>query len=127
MPITVKENIDLLGTPTTSGLTVLAEALPSANAPIVDRMLAAGAIPIGRTNLPELGLRIDTSNRLRGRTGNVWNPALTPGGSSGGEGSAIGRGCRRSGWATTSAGHCAPPRFATAWSGCARPCIASPT
>ena len=74
VPITVKENIDLLGTPTTSGLTVLAEALPSANAPIVDRMLAAGAIPIGRSNLPELGLRIDTSNRLRGRTGNAWEP-----------------------------------------------------
>ena len=90
VPITVKENIDLLGTPTTSGLTVLAEALPTANAPIVDRMLAAGAIPIGRTNLPELGLRIDTSNRLRGRTGNAWDPALTPGGSSGGEGSALG-------------------------------------
>ena len=41
VPITVKENIDLLGTPTTSGLTVFAEALPTANAPIVDRMLAA--------------------------------------------------------------------------------------
>ncbi len=90
VPITVKENIDLAGTPTTSGLTVLAEAVPAANAPIVDRLLAAGAIPIGRTNLPELGLRIDTSNPLRGRTGNAWNPALTPGGSSGGEGSALG-------------------------------------
>ena len=90
VPITVKENIDLLGTPTTSGLAVLADAMPAANAPIVDRMLAAGAIPIGRTNLPELGLRIDTSNPLRGRTGNAWNPALTPGGSSGGEGAALG-------------------------------------
>lgn len=90
VPITVKENIDLLDTPTTSGLAVAAEAYPTANAPVVDRMLAAGAIPIGRTNLPELGLRIDTSNSLRGRTGNAWNPALTPGGSSGGEGAAIG-------------------------------------
>jgi amidase len=90
VPITIKENIDFLGTPTTSGLAVAAEAYPSAHAPIVDRVLAAGAIPIGRTNLPELGLRIDTSNPLRGRTGNAWNPALTPGGSSGGEGSALG-------------------------------------
>ena len=90
VPITVKENIDLMGTPTTSGLTVLAEAMPTSNAPVVERMIAAGAIPIGRTNLPELGLRIDTSNALRGRTGNAWNPALTPGGSSGGEGAAIG-------------------------------------
>ncbi|MCB0969546.1 MAG: hypothetical protein KDB37_22130, partial [Ilumatobacter sp.] len=90
VPITIKENIDYLGTPTTSGLAVAAEAYPSAHAPIVDRVLAAGAIPIGRTNLPELGLRIDTSNPLRGRTGCAWNPALTPGGSSGGEGSALG-------------------------------------
>ena len=90
VPFTVKENIDLLGTPTTSGLAVLADAQPTAHAPVVSRMLAAGAIPIGRTNLPELGLRIDTSNPLRGRTGNAWNPALTPGGSSGGEGAALG-------------------------------------
>jgi amidase len=90
VPVTVKENIDLLGTPTTSGLHVLADAYPTANAPVVERMLAAGAIPIGRTNLPELGLRIDTSNPLRGRTANAWNHALTPGGSSGGEGAALG-------------------------------------
>ncbi len=127
VPITVKENIDLLGTPTTSGLTVLAEALPSANAPIVDRMLAAGAIPIGRTNLPELGLRIDTSNRLRGRTGNAWNPALTPGGSSGGEGSAIGARMSPLGLGNDIGGSLRAPRSATAWSGCDRPCIASPT
>ena len=90
VPITVKENIDLLGTPTTGGLAAAAEAYPTMHAPVVERMLAAGAIPIGRTNLPELGLRIDTSNPLRGRTGNAWDPTLTPGGSSGGEGSAIG-------------------------------------
>lgn len=90
VPFTVKENIDLLGTPTTGGLAVAADAYPTATAPIVERMLAAGAIPIGRTNMPELGLRIDTSNSLRGRTGNAWDPSLTPGGSSGGEGSAIG-------------------------------------
>jgi amidase len=89
VPITVKENIDLFGTPTTNGLTDASDVYPSASAPVVERLIAAGAIPIGRTNLPELGLRIDTSNPLRGRTGNAWNPALTPGGSSGGEGSAI--------------------------------------
>ena len=127
VPITVKENIDLLGTPTTSGLTVLAEALPSANAPIVDRMLAAGAIPIGRTNLPELGLRIDTSNRLRGRTGNAWNPSLTPGGSSGGEGSALAARMSPLGLGNDIGGSLRAPRSAMAWSGCDRPCIACPT
>ena len=68
VPFTVKENIDLIGTPTTQGLPILAEAMPPNNAPIVDRMIKAGAIPIARTNLPELGLRLDTDNPLRGRT-----------------------------------------------------------
>jgi amidase len=89
VPISVKENIDVAGTPTTQGLALLANAFPGTDAPVVARMRAAGAIPLIRTNLPELGLRIDTSNTLRGRTGNAWNPLLTPGGSSGGEGAAL--------------------------------------
>ena len=92
VPFTIKENIDLLGTPTTDGLPVKAEAMPARNAPIVERMLHAGAIPLGRTNMPELGARLDTDNPLRGRTRNPWNGGLTPGGSSGGEGAAIATG-----------------------------------
>ncbi|HJL54096.1 MAG TPA: amidase family protein [Arenicellales bacterium] len=92
VPFTVKENIDLLGTPTTQGLPAMAEAMPGQNAPIVDRMIAAGAIPIGRTNLPEMGARLDTDNPLRGRTLNPWNRDLTPGGSSGGEAAALATG-----------------------------------
>ncbi len=92
VPYTIKENIDLVGTPTTQGLPSLADAIPSANSPIVDRMNSAGAIPIARTNLPEAGLRIDTENPLRGRTFNPWNKKLTPGGSSGGEAVAIATG-----------------------------------
>lgn len=89
VPITVKENIDVAGTPTTSGLHVLAEAIADRDAPVVERMRRAGAIVMARTNLPELGLRIDTGNPLRGRTGNPWDLTLTPGGSSGGEGAAL--------------------------------------
>ena len=48
VPFTIKENIDLVGTPTTQGLAAFADTLPARNAPIVDRMLAAGAIPLGR-------------------------------------------------------------------------------
>ena len=92
VPFTIKENIDFLGTPTTHGLPMLAESIPLRNAPIVDRMLSAGAIPIGRTNMPEMGMRLDTDNPLRGRTFNPWNKALTPGGSSGGEAAAIATG-----------------------------------
>ena len=70
VPITVKENIDYVGVPTTNGLKLLEDSYPTKNAPIIDRMLESGAIPIGRTNLPELGLRLDTDNPLRGRTFN---------------------------------------------------------
>lgn len=92
VPVTVKENIDLAGTPTTWGLVALEQAIPTQDAPIVERIRVAGAIPIGRTNLPEMGLRISTNNPLRGLTRNPWNPELTAGGSSGGEGSAIASG-----------------------------------
>lgn len=92
VPFTIKENIDLVGYPTTSGLAAFAEAMPTMNAVTVERMLGAGAVPIGRTNMPELGLRVSSENRFRGRTSNPWNPTLTAGGSSGGEGSAIGSG-----------------------------------
>ena len=92
VPFTIKENIDFKGTPTTQGVPLLAESMPPRNAPIVDRMMEAGAIPIGRTNLPEMGMRLDTDNPLRGRTFNPWNKELTPGGSSGGEAAAIATG-----------------------------------
>ena len=92
VPFTVKENIDLAGTATTQGLVALAEAVAPVDAPVVERMRAAGAIPIGRTNLPDLGLRIHTDSSLRGLTRNPWDPGVTAGGSSGGEASALASG-----------------------------------
>jgi amidase len=92
VPFTIKENIDCTGSATTHGLPALSAAMPAADAPVVARMKAAGAIPLGRTNLPEMGLRITTDNPLRGRTSNPWNPARTAGGSSGGEGAALATG-----------------------------------
>ena len=92
VPFTVKENIDLAGTPTTQGVPALAEAVPSVDAPQVGRLRAAGAIPIGRTNLPDFGLRVHTDSALHGLTRNPWNPARTAGGSSGGEAAALATG-----------------------------------
>ena len=92
VPITIKENIDQVGYATTQGLAALLDAMPAVNAPTVQRLLDAGAIPIGRTNMPELGLRVSTENSLRGLTRNPWDYELTAGGSSGGEGSAIASG-----------------------------------
>jgi amidase len=92
VPITVKENIELVGSAYTEGVLALKDALPPVDAPHVAHMKAAGAIPIGRTNLPDFGLRWHTDNELRGATRNPWNPTRTPGGSSGGEAAALATG-----------------------------------
>jgi amidase len=92
VPFTVKENIDLAGTPTTQAIPALAGAVARVDAPQVERLRAAGAIPIGRTNLPDFGLRVHTDSALHGLTRNPWNPQRTPGGSSGGEAAALATG-----------------------------------
>ena len=92
VPVTVKENIDLAGTPTTQAVHALAEAVAPIDAPVVERARAAGAIPIGRTNLPDFGLRVTTESSLHGVTHNPWHPTRTAGGSSGGEASALASG-----------------------------------
>lgn len=92
VPFTIKENIDIAGQPTTSGVPIFAGAIAPETAPAVERMLAAGAIPVGRTNLPDMGLRIHTDSTLYGRTKNPWNAERTAGGSSGGEAAALATG-----------------------------------
>src|SRR5919204_346369 len=92
VPFTVKENIDMAGLPTTWGVSALAQAVVPADAPVVERMRAAGAIPIGRTNLPDMALRIHTVSSLHGLTRNPWHGGRTASGSSGGEASALASG-----------------------------------
>lgn len=92
VPFTVKENIDLTGSATTNGLVAMKDAVPPADGPQITQIRAAGGIPIGRTNLPDFGLRWHTDNELRGATKNPWNPAVTPGASSGGEAAALATG-----------------------------------
>lgn len=92
VPITVKENIDMVGRPSTWGVTPLAEAVAPVDAPVVERMRAAGAIPIGRTNLPDMGLRVHTHSALHGLTRNPWNHGRTAAGSSGGEAASLASG-----------------------------------
>jgi amidase len=92
VPFTVKENIDMAGLPTTWGVPALAQAVAPADAPVVERMRAAGAIPIGRTNLPDMALRLHTVSSLHGLTRNPWHPGRTAGGSSGGEAAALASG-----------------------------------
>ncbi|MEB2283758.1 MAG: hypothetical protein B6D46_15930 [Polyangiaceae bacterium UTPRO1] len=92
VPVTVKVNIDVAGSATTAGMPVFAEDRPAADAPVVARLRAAGAIPFARTNMPDLGLRWHTASSLHGTTRNPWNPGRTPGGSSGGEAAALATG-----------------------------------
>ena len=91
VPFTVKENIDLVGTPTTVGLNALAGAYPRTDAPIVERMRAAGAIPIGRTNCPNFTVRWHTDSELWG-AGEPLGPVPDPRASSGGEAAALASG-----------------------------------
>lgn len=92
VPFTIKENIDVAGTPTTNSLPALAEAFAANDAPVVERMKNAGGITLARTNLPEMGLRVHTDSSLHGLARNPWHPGRTTGGSSGGEGSALAAG-----------------------------------
>jgi amidase len=92
VPFTVKENIDLAATATTQGAKALADAYPSCDAPVVERLKAAGAIPIGRTNLPTYGVGWVCESELYGATVNPWDRSRTPGASSGGEAAALAAG-----------------------------------
>ncbi|HEX6129048.1 MAG TPA: amidase [Candidatus Limnocylindria bacterium] len=92
VPFTAKENIDVVGTATTLGLKAMAEAYPTHDAPVVERLKTAGAIPIGRTNLATIGVRWHCESELHGATVNPWDRSRTPGASSGGEAAAIATG-----------------------------------
>jgi amidase len=92
VPFTIKGNIDLAGTPTTQGLKALSGAYPRRDAPVVECLKAAGAIPIGRTNLAAFAVRWHCESELWGATVNPWDRSRTPGASSGGEAVALATG-----------------------------------
>jgi len=92
VPVTVKINADQAGFATSNGLTLQRDLIAKANSPVVDNLLRAGAVILGRTNAPAFSLRWFTDNRLHGATRNPRDPALTPGGSSGGAAAAVAAG-----------------------------------
>jgi Asp-tRNA(Asn)/Glu-tRNA(Gln) amidotransferase A subunit family amidase len=93
LPVLVKDMTDVTGMRTTFGSLVFADAEPaSTDALVVRRLRAAGAIVVGKTNMPEFAADGFTSNLVFGPTRNPWNPERTPGGSSGGSGAAIAAG-----------------------------------
>src|ERR1700754_2349111 len=86
VPITVKINIDQAGFATTDGSRLQENLVAKFNSPVVDNVVRAGAVLLGRSNAPTFALRWFTSNLLYGgtHTHNPRDPMLTPGGSTGG-------------------------------------------
>ena len=92
VPITMKECLDLAGTPSTFGIQALAQTPATEDGVYIARMRQAGAIVLGKTNVAQALLYIESDNPVYGRTNNPWNLARTSGGSSGGEGAIIAAG-----------------------------------
>ena len=92
VPVTLKINVDLAGRPTTNGVAAFKERLASEESPPVIQWRNAGAIFVGRTNVPAFSTRYFTDNALHGRTLNPWDAGRTPGGSSGGAAAAVATG-----------------------------------
>ena len=92
VPITIKDAIETGGLRTTGGSPPLADHVPSVDAPVVARLRAAGAIILGKTNLPVLSADFRADNPIFGRTNNPWDLERTPGGSTGGGAAALAAG-----------------------------------
>ena len=92
LPIAVKDLEDTAGMRTTYGSPLFAEHVPESDSLIVERLRAAGAIVIGKTNTPEFGAGSQTFNAVFGATRNPYDLSRTPGGSSGGAAAAVAAG-----------------------------------
>jgi amidase len=92
VPLTIKDAFDTAGVRSTGGTKGRASYIPPTNAPAVERLLAAGAILIGKTNTPELTLFYDTDNLVFGKTFNPYDLSCSPGGSSGGSAAIVAAG-----------------------------------
>jgi fatty acid amide hydrolase 2 len=92
VPCTIKESIGVQGMPNCAGLVAAKDRRADADATAVARLKQAGFIPLGVTNTSEMTMWIESVNRVYGRTRNAYDPHRTAGGSSGGEGAAVGSG-----------------------------------
>ncbi|GGF69406.1 amidase [Paenibacillus albidus] len=107
LPLTVKESFDVSGMLTTSGAPHLKHNIAAGHAVTVQRLIQAGAIILGKTNVPTMTSDWQTYNDLYGTTNNPWDISLTPGGSSGGSAAAL-------------AADCTPVEFGSDLIGCLR-------
>ena len=105
VPFVIKDNLDLAGVPTTAACPAFAYT-PTASAPAVERLIAAGAIPIGKTNLDQFATGLVGVRSPHGAPRNAIDPAIIPGGSSSGSACAVAAGLvpiarSRRPWATS--------------------------
>lgn len=89
VPLTVKDSFELAGTPATLGIGKRRDQFASQDGPIIERLRRAGAVIVGKTNVPQIMLMYETDNRAFGRTMHPENSERGPGGSSGGEAAAV--------------------------------------
>ncbi len=90
LPFTIKECLDHLGTPSTLGVLARKSDRPKTNDLYVEALQNEGGIVLGKTNVPQLMVFIECTNRVYGTTNNPINNKFSPGGSSGGEGAIVG-------------------------------------
>jgi amidase len=92
VPMTIKESYDVAGLPTTWGVPAYAKNVATKNAVPVDRLLGAGVVLFGKTNVPLFLADWQSYNAIYGTTNNPWDVTRAPGGSSGGSGAALAAG-----------------------------------
>ena len=90
--MTVKESFNVAGLPTTFGNPLWKDNIATGNAFMIDRLLQAGAIIFGKTNVPYMLADAQSYNDIYGTTNNPWDPTRSPGGSSGGEAATLAAG-----------------------------------
>src|SRR3954469_4194912 len=112
VPVTVKVNIDQQGFATTNGLKLQRDVIAKTSSPVIDNLRKAGAVILGRTNCPAFSYRWFTTNLIHGDTKNPRDPGITPGGSSGGAGSAVAAGIGHIAHGTDIAGSIRYPAYA---------------
>jgi len=112
VPVTIKVNVDQQGYATTNGLKAQRDLIAKVDNPVVANLRKAGAVLLGRTNCPAVSYRWFTTNLIHGDTKNPRDPGITPGGSSGGAGSAVAAGIGHIAHGTDIAGSIRYPAYA---------------
>jgi amidase len=92
LPVTIKESYQVAGLQATAGIDDLAGNIPDEDGPIAEKVFGAGAVLIGKTNVPPFLADWQSSNAIYGRTVNPWDHSRTPGGSTGGGAAAVAAG-----------------------------------